>query len=238
MLDDRPQAGRILVAQLTREARHRARWRELTGDEEATAVAGLRGARGWPGRLARRGRRDLRGDVRRGTGRTAGTPGRLVVPQGRRGRGGDPGAGGRGPAPKGRREAAPAVRRSARRGSSTAPGVPGWRRHVIMRRAEGTAARRKTPCSVRLTVQAASLAARPAVAVSSHGQLDLGVRSPTLLSEIMRRSQVPPRAPFPQDGRRVIRGNGLLPLITAPRTSVGPRRPAPSPSEPALLPAT
>jgi hypothetical protein len=41
MLEDRPQADRILVAQLTGEARHRARWRELTGDEEAAAVAEL-----------------------------------------------------------------------------------------------------------------------------------------------------------------------------------------------------
>ena len=42
MVDDRPQADRILVAQLTGEARFRARWRELTGDEEAAAVAALR----------------------------------------------------------------------------------------------------------------------------------------------------------------------------------------------------
>jgi hypothetical protein len=41
MIDDRPQADRILVAQLTGEARHRAKWRELTGDEEAAAVAEL-----------------------------------------------------------------------------------------------------------------------------------------------------------------------------------------------------
>ena len=41
MVDDRPQADRILVAQLTGEARHRARWRELTGDEEAAAVGAL-----------------------------------------------------------------------------------------------------------------------------------------------------------------------------------------------------
>jgi len=34
---DRPgaDADRIVVAQLTGEARHRARWRPLTGDEEA-----------------------------------------------------------------------------------------------------------------------------------------------------------------------------------------------------------
>jgi hypothetical protein len=42
MIDKRPQADRILVAQLTGEARHRARWRELTADEEAAAVAELR----------------------------------------------------------------------------------------------------------------------------------------------------------------------------------------------------
>jgi len=41
---DRPGADtdRILVAQLTGEARHRARWRPLTEDEEAAALAELR----------------------------------------------------------------------------------------------------------------------------------------------------------------------------------------------------
>jgi hypothetical protein len=38
----RPEADRILVAQLTGEARHRARWRPLTEDEEAAALAELR----------------------------------------------------------------------------------------------------------------------------------------------------------------------------------------------------
>jgi hypothetical protein len=42
MVDDRTQADRILVAQLTGEARHRAKWRPLTGDEEGAAVAALR----------------------------------------------------------------------------------------------------------------------------------------------------------------------------------------------------
>jgi hypothetical protein len=42
MTDKRPQADRILVAQLTGEARHRAQWRELTADEEAEALAELR----------------------------------------------------------------------------------------------------------------------------------------------------------------------------------------------------
>ena len=42
MLDDRPQADRILVAQLTGEARHRAKWRDLTEAEHAAAVGELR----------------------------------------------------------------------------------------------------------------------------------------------------------------------------------------------------
>ena len=42
----RPEADRILVAQLTGEARHRARWRPLTGDEEAAALAELRALAG------------------------------------------------------------------------------------------------------------------------------------------------------------------------------------------------
>jgi hypothetical protein len=55
MTDPRPQADRILVAQLTGEARHRARWRELTGDEEAAAVAELQALAG--------GRADLLAEV-------------------------------------------------------------------------------------------------------------------------------------------------------------------------------
>ncbi len=42
MIDKRPQADRILVAQLTGEARHHARWRNLTEAEETAAVAELR----------------------------------------------------------------------------------------------------------------------------------------------------------------------------------------------------
>jgi hypothetical protein len=41
MLGDRPQTDRILVAQLTGEARHRAKWRDLTEAEHA-AVGELR----------------------------------------------------------------------------------------------------------------------------------------------------------------------------------------------------
>lgn len=42
MVDKRPQADRLLVAELFGEAKYRARWRELSGDEEAAAVAALR----------------------------------------------------------------------------------------------------------------------------------------------------------------------------------------------------
>ncbi len=42
MLDKRPEADRILVAQLTGEARHHAKWRELTEDEHTAAVGALR----------------------------------------------------------------------------------------------------------------------------------------------------------------------------------------------------
>ena len=42
MPDDRSQADCILVAQLTGEARHRAKWRALTVAEETAAVAELR----------------------------------------------------------------------------------------------------------------------------------------------------------------------------------------------------
>ena len=46
MIDKRPQADRLLVAEIYGEARRRARWRELDGEEEAAAVAGiLEGAR-------------------------------------------------------------------------------------------------------------------------------------------------------------------------------------------------
>lgn len=50
-----PDRDRILVAQLTGEAKHHARWRDLTGDEETAAVAAL-------GELAA-GRADLLAEV-------------------------------------------------------------------------------------------------------------------------------------------------------------------------------
>ena len=42
MIDKRPQADRLLVAEIYGAARHRARWRELGSEEEAAAVAELR----------------------------------------------------------------------------------------------------------------------------------------------------------------------------------------------------
>lgn len=42
MTDNRPEADRILVAQLHGEAKRQARWRGLTEDQEAAAVAALR----------------------------------------------------------------------------------------------------------------------------------------------------------------------------------------------------
>ena len=42
MIDNRSLADRILLAQLMGEAKHHAKWRELTGGEHAAAVAGLR----------------------------------------------------------------------------------------------------------------------------------------------------------------------------------------------------
>jgi hypothetical protein len=42
MIDKRPQADRLLVAQPTGTAQHHARWRELAGAGHAVAVAGLR----------------------------------------------------------------------------------------------------------------------------------------------------------------------------------------------------
>ena len=42
MSSPRPRADRILVAEISGEARHHAKWRELTGAEESAAVAALR----------------------------------------------------------------------------------------------------------------------------------------------------------------------------------------------------
>jgi hypothetical protein len=51
MIDKRSQADRVLVAELYGEARHHAKWRDLTAAEEATAVAGLRELAGGRGDL-------------------------------------------------------------------------------------------------------------------------------------------------------------------------------------------
>ena len=55
MIDKRPEADRLLVAEIYGEARRQARWRELSGDEEAAAVAELRKLAG--------GRADLLAEV-------------------------------------------------------------------------------------------------------------------------------------------------------------------------------
>ncbi len=55
MIDTRPQADRLRVAELYGEARHHAKWRDLTAAEEGAAVAGLRELAG--------GRADLLAEV-------------------------------------------------------------------------------------------------------------------------------------------------------------------------------
>ena len=55
MIGKRPQADRILAAKISGEAKHHAKWRELTADEKAAAVAALRELAG--------GRADLRAEV-------------------------------------------------------------------------------------------------------------------------------------------------------------------------------
>ena len=42
MIEKRPQADRLLVAEIWGEARRRAQWHELAPDEESAAVAALR----------------------------------------------------------------------------------------------------------------------------------------------------------------------------------------------------
>ncbi len=55
MIGKRPQADRILVAKISGEAKHHAKRRELTADEQAAAVAALRELAG--------GRADLLAEV-------------------------------------------------------------------------------------------------------------------------------------------------------------------------------
>ena len=55
VIDKRPQADRLLVAEIWGEARRRAQWRELGSDEQAAAVAELRELAG--------GRADLLAEV-------------------------------------------------------------------------------------------------------------------------------------------------------------------------------
>ena len=79
-------ADQIRVAELTGEARHHAKWRELTADERAAAVAALRELAG--------GQADLLAEVAGHDGRlrrgpAAGPPGRDAVPRCRGRRGAD-----------------------------------------------------------------------------------------------------------------------------------------------------
>ena len=55
VIEKRPQADRLLVAELYGEARHHAKWRELSSEEETAAVAELRTLAG--------GRADLLAEV-------------------------------------------------------------------------------------------------------------------------------------------------------------------------------
>jgi hypothetical protein len=55
MYEKRPQPDRLLIAELYGEARHRARWCDLSSEEETAAVAGLRTLAG--------GRADLLAEV-------------------------------------------------------------------------------------------------------------------------------------------------------------------------------
>ena len=66
MIGKRPQADRILVAGISGEAEHHAKWRELTADEQAAAVAALRGLAG--------GRAGLRAEVCGVMGASEGEP--------------------------------------------------------------------------------------------------------------------------------------------------------------------
>ena len=47
MIEKRPQADRLLVAELYGEARHHAKCRDLTAAEEGAAVTAYRGDRSW-----------------------------------------------------------------------------------------------------------------------------------------------------------------------------------------------
>ena len=118
MIGKRPQADRILVAKISGEARHHAKWRELTADEEAAAVAALRGLAG--------GRADLRAEVCGVTERAS--EGELHEPPARQAAelcrktgarpGGDTKVDRRGAQAQGCRADAAVLRRPARRGSA------------------------------------------------------------------------------------------------------------------------
>jgi hypothetical protein len=91
MIDKRSAAGRILIAEIWGEARHRARWRELSSDEEAAAVAVLRELAAGRADLLAEVAGTLEGASEGGARRAARPPGHGSVPQGRGRPGGDPG---------------------------------------------------------------------------------------------------------------------------------------------------
>ena len=125
VIDKRPQADRLLVAEIYGEARRRARWRDLSSEEEAAAVAELRTLAGGRADLLAEVAGILEGASRGRAGRAARAPGREAVPQGRGRPGGDPGVDRGRPPPGGEREAAAVLRWPARRGSAALAAVDG-----------------------------------------------------------------------------------------------------------------
>ena len=84
VIDKRPQADRLLIAEIWGEARRRAQWRELGSDEEAAAVAALRELAGGRADLLAEVAGVLEGARAGGAGRAARTAGRGTVPGGGR----------------------------------------------------------------------------------------------------------------------------------------------------------
>ena len=119
VIDKRPQADRLLVAEIWGEARRRAQWRELGGDEEAAAVAALRELAGGRADLLAEVAGVLEGARARAsrTSRSHGRPQDCAEGGGRR-PGGDTGLDRGRSATGGRGEAAAVLRWPARRGRS------------------------------------------------------------------------------------------------------------------------
>ena len=82
VIEKRPQADRIRLAEIYGEAGHHAKWRELTEDEEAAAVAELRELAGGRADLLAEVAGILEGATRGGAERTTQPPGRRAMPCG------------------------------------------------------------------------------------------------------------------------------------------------------------